>query len=163
LTVVRRPPYNRASGVSAAAKQSTRERHLRQTGGVETPTGPGGGLFSYFTPAGLLIGLATGFLSGLMGVGGGIIAVPAMVTFLHVTQHRAHGTSLAMMVLTASASAMAYFSRGQVDVPLAITLSVGTVVGAYIGARIMPRVPAHQLRLIFGVFILLVGIRMIFS
>jgi hypothetical protein len=122
-----------------------------------------GGFLSLFTPASLIIGLATGFLSGLMGVGGGIIAVPAMVTFLHVTQHKAHGTSLAMMVLTATASAIAYFSRGQVNVPLAITLSVGTVVGAYLGARVMSRVPAHQLRLVFGIFILLVGLRMVFS
>jgi uncharacterized protein len=120
-----------------------------------------GGFLSLFTPASILIGLATGFLSGLMGVGGGIIAVPAMVAFLHVTQHKAHGTSLAMMVLTASASAIAYSTRGQVDVGLSITLAVGTVVGAYLGARVMSRVPAHQLRLIFGIFILLVGLKMI--
>jgi uncharacterized membrane protein YfcA len=137
---------------------------LKQIGEADAPNTPAsGGFLSLFTPAGILVGLATGFLSGLMGVGGGIIAVPAMVTFLHVTQHRAHGTSLAMMVLTATASAIAYFSRGQVDVTLAITLSVGTVVGAYVGARLMSRVPAHRLRLLFGVFILLVGLRMVFS
>lgn len=122
-----------------------------------------GSFLSLFTPAGVLIGLATGLLSGLMGVGGGIIAVPAMVGILHLNQHKAHGTSLAMMVMTATASAIAYFTRGQVDVPLAATLAVGTVGGSYLGARIMPRVPAHRLRLIFGAFILLVGLRMIFS
>ena len=68
-----------------------------------------------------------------------------------------------MMVMTATASAIAYSSRGEVDLRLAVLLSIGTVVGAYLGARVMSRVPAHQLRLIFGVFILLVGLRMVFS
>ncbi len=122
-----------------------------------------GSFLSYFTPAGVAIGLATGLLSGLMGVGGGIIAVPAMVGILHLKQHKAHGTSLAMMVMTATASAVAYFTRGQVDVPLAVTLAVGTIGGSYLGAKIMPRVPAHRLRLIFGAFIFLVGLRMVFS
>jgi len=138
---------------------------LGQTGEAEAPVESAqmGSFRSLFTPAGLLIGLATGFLSGLMGVGGGIIAVPAMVGILHVSQHKAHGTSLAMMVMTATASAIAYSSRGEVDLRLAVLLSIGTVVGAYLGARVMSRVPAHQLRLIFGVFILLVGLRMVFS
>jgi uncharacterized protein len=132
---------------------------------AETVGGPtsSGSILSLFTPAGLAIGLATGFLSGLMGVGGGIIAVPAMVGILHVSQHKAHGTSLAMMVMTATAAALTYLARGQVDVTLAVILSFGTVVGAYFGARLMARLPAHQLRLAFGVFILFVGLRMTFS
>jgi uncharacterized protein len=138
---------------------------LSQIGEAEAPgaAANSGSLLSVFTPAGVLIGIATGLLSGLMGVGGGIIAVPAMVGILHLKQHKAHGTSLAMMVMTATASAIAYFTRGQVDVPLAVTLTLGTVGGSYIGAKIMPRVPAHRLRLIFGIFILLVGLRMVFS
>lgn len=112
-------------------------------------------------PVCLSIGLATGLLSGLMGVGGGIIAVPAMVAYLSLSQHKAHGTSLAMMVLTATASALAYTSRGFVDLQLAMVLAVGTVVGAYLGARLMPHVPARQLRAAFGLIILLMGLRMV--
>ncbi len=122
-----------------------------------------GSFLSFLTPVGVLIGLATGLLSGLMGVGGGIVAVPSMVGILHLDQHKAHGTSLAMMVMTATASALAYFTRGQVDFPLAVTLAVGTICGSFLGAKIMPHVPAHRLRFIFGSFILLVGLRMIFS
>jgi uncharacterized membrane protein YfcA len=110
---------------------------------------------------GLAIGLATGLLSGLMGVGGGIIAVPAMVAYLGVSQHKAHGTSLAMMVLTATASALTYASRGQVDLRLAIVLIAGTVLGAYLGARLMPLVPARYLQAGFGLFILVAGLKMI--
>ena len=112
-------------------------------------------------PAGLAIGLATGLLSGLMGIGGGIIAVPAMVAYLGVSQHKAHGTSLAMMVLTATASALAYTSRGQIDLRLAAMLAVGMVAGVYVGARLMPRVPGRHLRRGFGLLILAVGVRMI--
>lgn len=112
-------------------------------------------------PAGLAIGIATGVLSGLMGVGGGIIAVPAMVGAIGVSQHRAHGTSLAMMVLTATASAIIYTTRGQVNWPLALLLAVGTVSGAHVGARLMPRVPARHLRQFFGLFILLIGLNMV--
>lgn len=110
-----------------------------------------------------MIGVATGLLSGLMGVGGGIIAVPAMVAFLGVTQHKAHGTSLAMMILTATTSAIIYTTRGQVNWGLALLLAIGTVSGAYFGARLMNRVPARRLRQVFGLFLLLVGLKMALS
>lgn len=117
-----------------------------------------------FNPlTGLIIGIATGLLSGLMGVGGGIIAVPAMVALLGVSQHRAHGTSLAMMILTASTSAIIYTSRGQVDWPLAILMTIGTVLGVQIGARVMNRISASRLRQFFGLFLLAVGLKMALS
>ncbi len=107
------------------------------------------------------IGLATGLLSGLMGIGGGVIAVPAMVGLLRLSQHQVHGTSLAMVVLTATASALAYASRGHGDFKLALVLALGMVIGAYLGARLMPRIPAHRLRQGFALLLLAVGVRMI--
>jgi uncharacterized protein len=109
------------------------------------------------------IGVATGLLSGLMGVGGGIIAVPAMVFLLGLTQHRAHGTSLAIIVLTATASAVGYALNGRVDYQLALELAVGTVVGSYVGAKLMNRIPAKELRRAFGGLVIIVGFMMIWQ
>jgi uncharacterized protein len=115
----------------------------------------------FISPSGILIGLATGLLSGLMGVGGGIIAIPLMVGVLKVTQHKAHGTSLGMMVLTASAAGISYALNGKVEWVLALVLMVGTVTGSYFGARLMAKVPADRLKLYFGLFIFVVGLWML--
>jgi len=109
------------------------------------------------------VGLATGVMAGLMGVGGGIIAVPAMVFLLGLTQHRAHGTSLAIIVLTATASALNYGRYGNVNLQLAAELAVGTVVGSYLGAKLMNRVPAKDLRRAFGAMVIVVGFMMIWT
>lgn len=109
------------------------------------------------------IGVAVGLMSGLMGVGGGIIAVPAMVFLLGLSQHRAHGTSLAIIVLTATASVVNYARYGNVDLALAAELTVGTVVGSYVGAKLMNRVPAKELRRAFGGMVIIVGFMMIWS
>ena len=110
---------------------------------------------------GVIVGLGTGLLSGLMGVGGGVISVPAMVGLLKVDQHKAHGTSLALMILTSSASALAYAFRGHVDWSLVVVLTSSSVVGVYVGARLMPLVPARRLRQAFGLLLLFVGLKMI--
>ena len=115
----------------------------------------------FFSPSGILIGLATGLLSGLMGVGGGIIAIPLMVGLLQVTQHKAHGTSLGMMVLTASAAGISYTLHGTVNWTLAIIVMIGTVSGSFFGARLMSRISPARLKLIFGAFILIVGLWML--
>jgi uncharacterized protein len=109
------------------------------------------------------IGVCTGLLSGLMGVGGGIIAVPAMVFLMKLDQHRAHGTSLAVIVVTATASAINYGRSGNVNVPLALELVVGTVIGSFIGARVMNKIPAKELRRAFGALVIVVGFTMIWS
>lgn len=109
----------------------------------------------------LLIGAITGLLSGLMGVGGGVIMVPLMVQFLPLTQHLAHGTSLAVVIFTGLASATTYGWQGSIDLVVALELAVGTVAGARIGALWMHRIPAAQLRRAFGVVLLLVGLRMV--
>jgi uncharacterized membrane protein YfcA len=122
----------------------------------------------------LLIGAAAGLTSGLMGVGGGIIMIPLMTAFLGLTQHKAHGTSLAVIVFTAIASALTYLwkvsgesSSGQVTISLAtyvllaIELAAGSIVGARIGALVMNRIPARELRMIFGIFIFFIGLRLL--
>jgi hypothetical protein len=113
------------------------------------------------TATSLVIGTITGLLSGLMGVGGGVIMVPLMVHFLPLSQHLAHGTSLAVVIFTGLASAITYGWQGSIDLVVALELAAGTVVGARIGALWMNRIPAAQLRRAFGVLLLLVGLRMV--
>ncbi|MGQ9807480.1 MAG: sulfite exporter TauE/SafE family protein [Armatimonadota bacterium] len=106
------------------------------------------------------IGLAAGLLAGLMGVGGGVLMVPAMVYLLGYSQHEAHGTSLAIMVLLATVAAASYGILGAVNWLVAVTLIPGGMLGAFAGARVTRRLPALQLKAIFSVFVLLTGMRM---
>lgn len=110
-----------------------------------------------------LIGLFTGITSGLMGVGGGVLMVPAMVLLMGFTQHIAHGTSVAIMIMLAAPGALMYALNGTVNWPMALTISIGGVVGANIGARYMKRIPAFELKLVFCVFVALTGLRMIWA
>lgn len=109
------------------------------------------------------IGLAVGLLAGLMGVGGGVLMVPAMVYLLGYSQHEAHGTSLTIMVLLAAVAAASYGILGSVNWLVAATLIPGGMLGAVAGARASRHLPALQLKAIFAVFVLVTGIRMIVS
>jgi len=107
------------------------------------------------------IGLAAGVASGLLGIGGAVIMVPLMVRYLHVTQHRAHGTSLAVVIFTASAALVGYARAGHIDLLVTLPLVAGSVVGSPLGARWASAVPAASLRRAFGLLVLLVGLRLL--
>ncbi len=109
----------------------------------------------------LLIGAAAGLMSGLMGIGGGIVMVPLMTALLAMTQHKAHGTSLAVIVFTAIAGAATYGWQGHTDLLVAAELAAGSMVGARVGALTMNKIPARQLRMSFGVLLFLVALRML--
>lgn len=110
---------------------------------------------------GALTGLAGGLFSGLTGVGGGAVMVPMLVGLLRLSQHRAHGTSLAIIVFVASAAVVPYALAGNIDWTLVGMLSVGAALGVYAGARVMQRIPARQLRLLFGLFLFATAIRLL--
>ncbi|MBI2940052.1 MAG: sulfite exporter TauE/SafE family protein [Chloroflexi bacterium] len=112
---------------------------------------------------GLLIGLATGVFSGLLGIGGAAILIPGMVELMGLRQHRAHGTSLLVMVPAAALSAVVYTLSHPLDWGLVALFSAASMVGAVIGARLMMRLPAPTLKRLFGVFLLVVAIRMLIS
>ncbi len=109
------------------------------------------------------VGLGIGVLSGLLGVGGGSFLVPILTSFFALDQHLAHGTSLAVVVPISVVGAAVYSFHGTMDVLLAAQLAVGGVIGAAVGARLMKKIPAAQLRRMFGVMLILVGIRMVMS
>ncbi len=112
-------------------------------------------------PAIALIGLATGVISGLLGIGGAAVLVPGLVDVLGVNQHRASGTSLFVIVPTAFVSAVVYALSAQTDWGLVVLFSVTAMLGATAGARAMTRVSALNLRRLFGVFLLFVAIRLL--
>ena len=115
----------------------------------------------------ILIGLAAGILSGLVGVGGGIILVPTMVFFLHYTQHQAQGTSLAVLTLPVVVLGfLKYYQECKkmgtpIDLKVVGLLAVGFVVGAYVGSSLAVKIDKDLLKKIFGVVLLYTAIKML--
>ncbi len=98
------------------------------------------------------IGLGAGFLSGLFGVGGGLVIVPALVALAHMPRKLASGTSLVAIIPTALVGVISYAVKGNVDVVVALVLAVGSVVGAQVGAWLLHRLPVPVVRWAFMAF-----------
>lgn len=110
----------------------------------------------------VLVGLAAGFLSGLFGVGGGILMVPALVIVLHMGQRLAHGTSLAAIVPIAVAGVAGYALAGEVDWAAALFLIIGSAgLGARIGTHMLHVLPQRALALVFACVMLATAVRML--
>ncbi len=107
------------------------------------------------------IGLAGGILSGLMGVGGGIVLIPLMIFFLKMTQHQAQGTSLAIIMLS-FVSMLVYYKKGHVNLGIAALIGIGFVIGGLIGSYFATSLPEHILRKCFGVLLIIVAVKMLF-
>jgi uncharacterized protein len=111
----------------------------------------------------ILVGFIVGILSGLLGLGGGVFLIPVMVTYFAVVQHNAHATSLAVVVPTAIVSATSYGLHGYIDFGMTLNVIIGSILGASFGARLSKKIPAAQLKRLFGLFMVVVGLRMIYS
>jgi uncharacterized membrane protein YfcA len=110
------------------------------------------------------IGLLGGIAAGLFGVGGGIIIVPALIYWAGFTQHQATGTSLAVLLPPIGlAAALEYYRHGNVDIPAALILATTMFFGAWLGAYLANKLAGPQLRLAFGVFILGLGVYLIYG
>ena len=109
------------------------------------------------------IGAAAGVLSGLFGVGGGIIMVPAMVLLAGLAPQRAAATSLASIVPIAAVGAFIFGRSDSVDLPAAGILVVGSLIGVQIGARLMPRIGDDRLRIGFALFMIAIALAMLVS
>src|SRR5256885_2387652 len=110
------------------------------------------------------IGLAGGVVSGLFGIGGAVIIVPALVLLGKLPQHTASGTSLAALLLPVGLlGTLEYYKRGQVNIPYAAILAAGLFVGALVGAKLAGALSDVVLRRAFGAFLLLVSARLILS
>ena len=102
----------------------------------------------------LVLGLGTGILVGLMGIGGGTVVVPAMVYLLGMHQHLAQGTSLLMQLLPLGLGAMwVYWKKGAVDLWAGIVCALGFLPGGYLGGRLALAISSHNLEALFGLFL----------
>jgi uncharacterized protein len=107
----------------------------------------------------LAIGGLTGFVSGMMGVGGGGVMVPLMVLLAGMQQHMAQGTALLAMIPASFTGAMTHYKLGNVRLDIALGLSVGALMGGYLGATAAGRLPDLYLRLVFACLGIFMGIR----
>lgn len=109
---------------------------------------------------GLLVSGVAGLLSGLLGVGGGVVKVPAMVLGMRIPMKVASATSNFMIGVTAAASAGVYFARGDINPYIAAPTAVGVLLGAVVGARLMRRVNTSALKTAFAVVLIVVAVEM---
>jgi uncharacterized membrane protein YfcA len=112
----------------------------------------------------ILIGIFAGAMSGFIGVGGGVIIVPALVYFLGVSQHTAQGTSLLLMLPPIGILAvMNYYKAGHIHWGYGIVIATAFILGAYFGSKLSLKLNANVVKLVFGIFMLYVSIRMIYT
>ena len=112
----------------------------------------------------MLIGLAAGMLSGVAGVGGGVIVIPALVFFVGMSQFEAQGTSLGMMIPPIGIlAAYNYYRDGFINWKYALILALFFVVGGWIGSKIILQIPQNLVKKGFAVFLILVALKMLFS
>ena len=115
----------------------------------------------------IMIGLVAGVLSGLIGVGGGIILVPALVYFLHYNQHQAQGTSLGVLTFPVTILAFLSYYRDSITTGASIELKViliiagGFILGGLLGSLIAVKIDQHMLKKIFALILFYTGIKML--
>ncbi len=112
----------------------------------------------------IIIGLAAGIAAGFFGIGGGILVVPGLIYWAGFNQHRATGTSLAVLLPPIGiAAAIEYYRNGNVDVRAAIFIAIAMMLGGGVGAYLANRLPGPWLRLGFGVFVVFLGIYLVYG
>jgi uncharacterized membrane protein YfcA len=114
-------------------------------------------------PLGLSLMYGAGLISALLGIGSGVLKIPAMDTALRLPIKVSSATSNFMIGVTAAASAGAYFARGDIDIDIAGPVALGSVVGALLGARLLMWLPADKLRIFFVIVLALLAVQMALS
>lgn len=109
----------------------------------------------------IIIGLVAGILSGMIGVGGGIIIVPALVFFLGFSQHEAQGTSLGLLLLPIGILAVLnYYKQGYIDIKVVGIMCVAFVIGGWLGSKFALSLPQDTVKKIFSIVLFYTAIRM---
>jgi uncharacterized membrane protein YfcA len=112
----------------------------------------------------VVLGLAAGILSGLLGIGGGLILVPALVYIFGLTQHQAQGTTLAFMIPPIGLlAALKYWHDGNVKLNISMLMCLGFFIGGFVGAMFVHKIPEPLLKRMFGTALLLASLKMIFG
>jgi hypothetical protein len=112
----------------------------------------------------IAIGIVTGLMAGMLGIGGAVIMIPALVFLMGLSQQTAQGTSLAVMLPPIGIiAAFNYYKAGQVNIKFALILAAAFLIGSYFGSKIALNLPQPVLKKIFGILLLLVAAKMLFS
>ena len=112
----------------------------------------------------IAIGIVTGIMAGMLGIGGAIIMIPALVYIIGLEQHMAQGTSLAVMLPPVGIiAAYNYYKAGAVNIKFALILAAAFIIGSYFGSKLALNIPQPVLKKIFGLLLLLVAAKMLMS
>jgi uncharacterized membrane protein YfcA len=114
------------------------------------------------TLACIVIGLAGGILSGLLGVGGGFVLIPLMIFVLKMTQHQAQGTSLAVICLSLF-SMFVYYKKGYVNLSIAVLIGLGFVIGGVLGSYLADFLPDQILKKFFAALMIIIAVKILIS
>jgi uncharacterized membrane protein YfcA len=110
----------------------------------------------------IMIGFAAGILSGLVGVGGGIIVVPALVLFLNFSQHEAQGTSLGLLLLPVGILAVLnYYNKGYIDVKVVAIMAVAFILGGWLGSKLALQLSVDTVKKIFAIVLFYTAFKML--
>jgi uncharacterized membrane protein YfcA len=111
----------------------------------------------------LIVGLVAGMLSGLIGIGGGIIIVPALIYLLGFSQHEAQGTSLGLLLPPVGILAvMNYYKKGYIDIKVVVILAVAFIIGGWLGSKLSLQISEQVLKKIFAIIIISIAVKMLF-
>ena len=111
----------------------------------------------------IMVGVAAGILGGLVGVGGGIIIVPALVYFIGFSQKTAQGTSLGLIMLPVGIlGVLQYYKQGHVDFKVVGILAIGFLAGSFFGSKFALSLPQETIKKIFAVLMIIIAIKMLF-
>lgn len=110
----------------------------------------------------ILLGLITGVINGVFGSGGGTILVPGMFFLLKVSEHKAHATAISVILPLSIMSTIVYVKYGIIVWNVTLKVILGGIVGGYIGARLLNKIPGNILRKVFALFMIIAAIRMVF-
>lgn len=112
----------------------------------------------------IAIGLIAGILGGVLGIGGAIIIIPALIYIVGMNQHQAIGTSLAVMLPPIGMfAAYNFYKSGFINIKYALIIAVAFMIGSYFSSKVAISLPTNMLQKVFSVFIMLVAIKMFFS
>ncbi|WP_243116518.1 sulfite exporter TauE/SafE family protein [Marinisporobacter balticus] len=115
-----------------------------------------------FTFKFILLGITTGLVNGLFGSGGGTILILGMFFLLDIDEHKAHATAISIILPLALVSTFIYMKHGIIVWPVTLKIMTGGILGGYIGAKLLSKIPEYLLRKIFAVFMIIAAIRMVF-
>ena len=110
----------------------------------------------------ILIGLVVGVISGFFATGGGMVAVPALIYIVGLSEQKARGTSLFVILPMVITSGIFYFRNDYIDLEIGVLCAIGGIIGGYFGAKYLKKIPEIYLKVFFIVFLLYVSIKMIF-